>query len=344
MAGEHQEPIVGQGGQAPFSKGLMAQTLMATGLAPEKAYAVAAAVERRLRRRGPAALSIVDLQEIAHQQLGELQGDILIQRFRQWQKLRHLETPMIVLIGGATGVGKSTLATELAHRLGITRVISTDMVRQTMRAFFAAELMPAIHTSSFDAAAAVRVPVPRETDLAKVGFMEQTKAVCVGLEALIARGIDEAQQMVVEGVHIVPGFLDSSRWREALVLEFVLAVGDKNRHRGNFTVREWETGGIRPLRRYVEHFAQIRRIQKFIVGRAQDLGVPVIDNGSLDENLHEVLGTILHRVEEYGATAEGPAARARLAAGPQSAPGVEVPGGDARKAGDDAQEPAAGQL
>ena len=104
--------------------------------------------------------------------------------------------------------------------------------------------------------------------------------------------------MVVEGVHLVPGFLDTSRWREALVLEFVLAVSDTARHRGNFTVREWETGGIRPLRRYVEHFAQIRRIQKFIVGRAEALGVPVIDAPSLDESLSEVLGTILHRVEE----------------------------------------------
>jgi len=133
-----------------------------------------------------------------------------------------------------------------------------------------------------------------------VGFIEQTKAVSVGIEALVARGIDEAQRLVVEGVHLVPGYLDRSRWGEAIVLEFVLAIGDKARHRGNFTVREWETGGIRPLRRYVEHFAEIRRIQKYIVGRAQALGVPVVDGPSLDDNLNEVLGTILQRVEEHG--------------------------------------------
>jgi 2-phosphoglycerate kinase len=164
--------------------------------------------------------------------------------------------------------------------------------------------MPAIHTSSFNAASAVRVPVPRETDLGKVGFIEQTKAVSVGIEALVARGIDEAQRMVVEGVHIVPGFLDRSRWREALVLEFVLAVSDRDRHRSHFTVREWETGGIRPLRRYAEHFAQIRRIQKYIVSRARELDVPVIDGASLDENLSSVLGTILRRVEEHGEAAD----------------------------------------
>ena len=103
-----------------------------------------------------------------------------MESFRQWQELRHMERPLIILIGGTTGVGKSTLATQVAHRLGITRVASTDMVRQVMRAFFSADLMPAIHYSSFDAAAPCACRWPRQTDLSKVGFIEQTKGVSRG--------------------------------------------------------------------------------------------------------------------------------------------------------------------
>jgi 2-phosphoglycerate kinase len=298
-------PLVEQRDGLPFSKGLMAQTLMATGLAPERAYAVAAAVERRLRRRDPAALTLSDLRAIAREQLGEADGELLIRRFSQWQLLRRLETPLIILIGGATGVGKSTLATQLAHRLGINRVIGTDMVRQVMRAFFAVDLMPAVHTSSFDAAAAVRVPLQRATDLSKMGFIEQTKDVVVGVEALIRRAIAERLPMVIEGVHVVPGFLDRSLWDDALVLEFLLVVSDKELHRSHFAVREWETGSIRPLRRYTEHFADIRRIQKFIIGRAAEFGVPVVDNKGLDESVNLVLGTVLERVEEVARRAQG---------------------------------------
>ncbi len=67
-----------------------------------------------------------------------------------------------MLIGGATGVGKSTIATQLAARLGVVRVVASDAIREVMRAMFSRELMPSLHTSSFDADAALREPPGRE--------------------------------------------------------------------------------------------------------------------------------------------------------------------------------------
>jgi 2-phosphoglycerate kinase len=299
----------------PFSKGLMAQSLMATGLQPESAYDVAAAVERWLRRSGHGAVTLARLRAIAREALGDAEGDRLIESFKQWQALRRLERPLIILIGGTTGVGKSTLAAQVALRLGINRVAGTDTIRQVMRAFFSPELMPAIHTSSFDAASAVRVPMPSGTDLSKMGFIEQTKSVAVGVEAVVKRAIDEAQSLVMEGVHLVPGFLDRSGWSDALVLEFVLGVSDADLHRNHFTVREYETGGIRPLRRYVEHFAQIRRIQKYILARALKHDVTFIDNVNIDASVKVVMTEILEAVSIAQGSFGDLAGEARSSAG-----------------------------
>ena len=104
--------------------------------------------------------------------------------------------PIILLIGGATGTGKSTVATEVAHRLGINRVTSTDVVRQTLRAFFAPEYMPSIHRSSFDAGAGEGM-----ID----GFVEQATNVLIAIDATIERALQEGWSMVLEGVHLVPG-------------------------------------------------------------------------------------------------------------------------------------------
>ena len=105
-----------------------------------------------------------------------------------------MNKPVILLIGGATGTGKSTVATEVAHRLGIHRVTSTDVVRETLRAFFAPEYMPSIHRSSFDAE-------PGE-ELVEA-FLAQTKEVLVAVEAAVERaretGVPVIENSAVDG-------------------------------------------------------------------------------------------------------------------------------------------------
>ena len=113
---------------------------------------------------------------------------------------------LILLIGGTTGTGKSTIASEVAHRLGITRLTSTDFIRETMRAFFSYEEMPAIHHSSFEAGTAV----DGDADPLIAGFVEQSRHVCVGVDAAIRRSLTEGWSMVLEGVHLVPGMVPAS--------------------------------------------------------------------------------------------------------------------------------------
>jgi len=287
----------------PYSKGLTAQTLMATGLSPESSYRLAAALEQRLLHAGRRTIRLDDLRDISHEMLGEAESAALMERLLRWRRVRTLERPLIILIGGTTGVGKSTLANQLAHRLGIVRVASTDMVRQVMRAFFAADLMPAVHSSSFDCAAAVPVPVPEGVDLTLAGFMEQVRAVQVGIEALVARAVEEKQGFIIEGVHLVPGHLDATRWGEALVVELVVTVPERRRHEQHFTFRDWHTGGMRSLQRYLDHLDEIRRIQDLIRQRAVERGVTVVENRDIDAAVARALDEVLDAVAVDSAAA-----------------------------------------
>ncbi|RJQ42704.1 MAG: hypothetical protein C4534_09855 [Gaiellales bacterium] len=283
----------------PYSKGLMAQSIMATGLAPERAYRVAREIEQHLIDSGESSISLQRMRDIAQEVLGEEEGHSFTERYRRWMLLGELEKPIIILIGGATGVGKSTLATEVAHRLGITRLSSTDAVREVMRAFFSPQLMPAIHYSSFEVGQVVKAVRTRRSDPDIAGFVDQVEKVSVGINAIIERAVQEGTRMIVEGAHLVPGFLDDRSWERAIVIQFVIVVENEDNHRGHFYVRDQETDGFRALKKYVDHLPQIRRVQEFLKGEAQHVGVPIIDNQSIDDAVKTVMGVVLDRVSEY---------------------------------------------
>ena len=137
------EPIVSHGGHGlPYSKGLTAQSLSASGLSPPRAFELAREVERRLLADGTTEIDLAGLRALTGEVLLAAEGEGALRRWRGWSGLDRLDPPLIVLIGGAAGVGKSTLASMLAARLGITRVIATDVIRQVLRSFFTAEAVP----------------------------------------------------------------------------------------------------------------------------------------------------------------------------------------------------------
>jgi 2-phosphoglycerate kinase len=212
------------------------------------------------------------------------------------ERLKRLGVPAIILVGGTTGTGKSTVATELAHRLGITRVTSTDFVRQTMRAFFSHDFMPSIHYSSFDAGQALRSP-DDAADPMLAGFLDQTRNVLVGVRASIERALEEGWSIVLEGVHLVPGMLPLT-YGDALVVHCVLAIEDEAAHADHFWVRDATTDGLRPVQKYLERLSDIRRLQEFIVSRAERASVPVIWSGDVEAAVEQASALVLAAATE----------------------------------------------
>jgi 2-phosphoglycerate kinase len=286
----------------PFSKGLLASSIMATGLAPYRAYEVAERVENELIEAGRFEITREDLRELATKVISQVVGHRYAETYRNWQAVEELDLPLIILIGGTTGVGKSTIATQLAARLGITRIISTDAIREVMRALFSERIMPALHTSSFEAAETIRGPLPRSADPVIVGFQEQVRAVSVAVEALIERSVFEGTDLIMEGAHLVPGFVESPPWSppwddKAVVVPILITVDDEDVHRSHFFLRGLESGQ-RHGDRYLKSFENIRKVQKYIRTLAGQHGTPVFSSYSLDATLAAVIDHVVGKAVE----------------------------------------------
>jgi 2-phosphoglycerate kinase len=215
----------------------MARALIAVGVAAHAAHELAFRIEQDLGARGETAVDLDRVEELAG-------DDEAMRRLRRYIELRELDLPVIVLIGGATGTGKSAV------------------------------------------------------DPAIAGFLEQSRNVLVGVRASLARALEEGWSMVLEGVHLVPGMVELPRAaRDAVVATCVLSIDDADQHASHFYVRDATSEGVRPVRKYLDHFDEIRRIQEDIVARARRDGVPVLEATNLDRTVTGVLELVLNAAE-----------------------------------------------
>jgi 2-phosphoglycerate kinase len=273
--------VMRKGHGLPYSKGLMAQALSATALSQERAFELARLIERTLEQRGETEIDVAALHTLAEEVLRAEEGEGAARRYRRWRRLDRLDRPLVVLIGGTTGVGKSTLATMLAARLGVNRVIATDVIRQVLRAFFTHEAMPAVHHSAFEAGGIA-------------GYREQAERVGTGIAAIVDRAANEAKPVVVEGVHVVPGGVHPRVRDRCVLVEALVVVEDPELHRAHFSLRP----GTRPAERYLARFEDIRRLQDHLWARARSEEVAIIDNENVDGTLARLMELVLDAVEE----------------------------------------------
>jgi 2-phosphoglycerate kinase len=273
--------VVHKGHGLPYSKGLMAQALSATALSQERSFELARLIERRLAERGEPEIDVAALHALAEEVLVEHEGERTAARYRGWRRLDRLDRPLVVLIGGTTGVGKSTLATMLAARLGVNRVIATDVIRQVLRAFFTIEAMPTVHSSAFEAGGVS-------------GYRDQAERVGTAIAAIVERAAAEAKPVVVEGVHVVPGGVHPHVRDRCVLVEALVVVDDPDLHRGHFSLRP----GNRPAERYLASFDDIRRLQDHLCARAQSERVAIVDNENVDDALAQLMELVLDAVRE----------------------------------------------
>lgn len=305
------------GVEMPFSRGILAQSVMAVGLGPEFSHNLAKRVEEALYRSEQPIVQRLEVRREVVRLLRDEAGDEFARRYELMRAVRRPDRPIILLVGGAPGVGKSAIASEVGYRLGIPRNVSTDSVRQALRSLIGPDLSPVLHSSSYSAWRAELLPSERDSVKPKRkrvlrGFLAQVQQLDPAVCAIIDRNVTEATSLVMEGAHLVPGIAPSRETPDALLIKVVMAVADVEDHRRHFGVREGQTYHRRRRQPYLEHFTEIRILHDFVVEQAEMEGVPVVEAADFDRAVEKTIEHVLDimLVEHdgmVGADQEGPA-------------------------------------
>jgi 2-phosphoglycerate kinase len=283
----------------PFSKGLLAHSLMVTAIDYASALSISRRIQNRLRRESIDEIRLKDLRSRIYEELMEKQGETAARRYTTWRRMVASDYPLVVLIGGPTGAGKSTLALELATRMEITQVVSTDTIREMLRTMFSVKLLPAVHKSSYLAGRKLRLPPGSETDEVLVGYHQQSLLVNVGVEAMIKRAIQENVDLIINGVHLVPGFIDPADFPESCIVQFVVTVSDTQEHTQRFLSRQ-RSARRRKAKAYRQNFKNICKIRDYVTECARQAHVPIIDNLEIEESAQDALSYFFDGVESCG--------------------------------------------
>ena len=289
--------------EIPFSAGILSRSLQACAIDRTAALETAKLVHESLQKSGNTHIDHIDLSKIIYQHLKKHCSRAAADRFGSWQRFKQSNLPLIVLIGGITGTGKSTLTTELAYQLNIVRTQSTDMMREIVRCYLPPSKIPTLSYSSFEAWRGLTEDGESATEVedTKVirGFLSQFKVVRDGLEATIARAVKERHDLIIDGVHVLPSKLklDVTQGR-AIIISLMLVVPHKKTLGKRLKHREREQPE-RSSSRYLKQLDQIWALQSYLVTEAEGHKIPLIINDDVEEAMDEILMHISNTIARH---------------------------------------------
>ncbi len=254
------------GAERSFNTAVLATGILATGMDTPDAYQIAYDVWQHLNshhitRIDSAELVLLTAERIAAK-LSRASADLYV----QWNRARRLGRPLIVVLSGANGIGKSTLATRVALRLGIHEVVTTGTVREVLRTIIPAEIIPELHESLLDADATQAST-----------YMRQAEVVTAACASVAKRAIREGKSVMFEGTHLIPGDLAKSLRgmdEDPVVVERLLYIDDNKIDIRPIDLDSEADADVIDKRRIKERRALAsRRLQRILLNAAEQSGV-----------------------------------------------------------------------
>jgi 2-phosphoglycerate kinase len=188
----------------------------------------------------------------------------------------------VILITGAPGSGKTTIAHDLARKLKTFLVVGTDTIREILRSYISKLDNPVLHTS---AVLATRY-APKESNKIIWSYENQTSAIKTGIEAVLRRFCREDKDLILEGVHLIPGMIDltcAGTKGKVKIVQVVLNVTNRKEH----IKRLLSQGEIRSACK-IAHFNLVRTFQTFLLKKAKENNLLVISNNSIPLTIRKI--------------------------------------------------------
>ncbi len=230
----------------------------------------------------------------------KLQGEKYLYRYEtineyySLAKQGLLKLPIIVIIAGIPGSGKTVLAKEISTAINISLVIGGDVLRSAIRSFLPKESNEVFFTSIYDT---WKLFGEKTSENQLLGFTEQSKIMNQAIERMIAdRGIRDGESLIVEYLHFLPSQFNAELLQHPSIIPIVLRINNTQLYRQRLQSRSNYTHLGRSGERLITNMDAYLLLQEHLCSEASDYKIPIIDIDDFTQGFDQILDLIINRV------------------------------------------------
>lgn len=195
--------------------------------------------------------------------------------------------PKIVLIGGIPGVGKTSIAGEIAKALDIDIVLSGDYLREFIRPFGDYAKFSVMSKSVYNAWTSFG---ERNRENIVSGFLAQSEVMNAGISAVIRRAAGNGEDIVIEQLHFVPSQLGKDLINQ--IIPIYLYIHDIDIHRDRLRERVNFTHANSPGERLADQLDTYRFMMDYSLEESRSYGIRIFESSDYGKTLKDVLAFV----------------------------------------------------
>ncbi|HUU77714.1 MAG TPA: AAA family ATPase [candidate division Zixibacteria bacterium] len=210
-------------------------------------------------------------------------------------KSGNQKLPLILLIAGMPGVGKTALAKELSVAFNIGITIGGDALRSSLRTVLPKENNEVFFTSVYDS---WKVFGEQTKKNLIAGFLAQSEIMnSVTKRMIVDRGLRDGESMIIEYLHFLPSQFETEIINHPSIIPIIMEINDKKIYKERIETRTKYSHLRSTGERLLKQMETYLFLQEYQCSEARKNELTVINFNDFPSGLEQTFDFIIERIK-----------------------------------------------